>query len=49
MGGVIPFVIASGILAWMISAVVDRLRRLPLFFLFVVAASALFQWRIRPE
>jgi hypothetical protein len=45
MGGVIPFVIALGILAWMISANVDRLRRLPLLFPFVAAASAFFQWR----
>jgi hypothetical protein len=45
IGGVIPFVIALGILAWMISADVDRLWRLPLFLLFVAAASGFFQWR----
>jgi hypothetical protein len=45
IGGVIPFVIALGILAWMISANVDRLWRLPLFLLFVAAASGFFQWR----
>lgn len=45
IGGVIPFVIAIGALAWLVSADVDRLWRLPLFFLFVAAASGYFQWR----
>ena len=45
IGGVIPFVIAVGILAWLISANVDRLWRLPLFLLFYAAASGFFQWR----
>ena len=45
MGGVIPFVIALVILSWLISANADRLWRLPLFFLFVAAASGFFQWR----
>ncbi len=45
IGGVIPFVIALVILAWLISVNADRLWRLPLFFLFVAAASGFFQWR----
>lgn len=45
ISGVIPFVIALAILAWQISANADRLWRLPLFLLFVVAASGFFQWR----
>ena len=45
IGGVIPFVIAVGALAWMISADADRLWRLPLFLLFVAAGSGFFQWR----
>jgi len=45
MGGVIPFVFALAILTWQISADVDRLWRLPLFILFVAAASGYFQWR----
>jgi len=45
IGGVIPFVMALGILAWLISTNADRLWRLPLFFLFVAAASGFFQWR----
>ncbi len=45
IGGVIPFVIALVILTWQISADVDRLWRLPLFILFVSAASGYFQWR----
>jgi hypothetical protein len=45
IGGVIPFAIALAILAWMISANVDRLWRLPLFLLFMAAASGFFQWR----
>jgi hypothetical protein len=45
MGGVIPFVFALAILAWQISADVYRLWRLPLFILFVAAASGYFQWR----
>jgi hypothetical protein len=45
MGGVIPFVFALAILAWQITADVDRLWRLPLFILFVAAASGYFQWR----
>ena len=44
IGGVIPFVIALAILAWMISADVNRLWRLPLFILFDAAASGYFQW-----
>jgi hypothetical protein len=45
MGGIIPFVFALAILAWQISADVDRLWRLPLFLLFVAATSGYFQWR----
>lgn len=45
IGGVIPFVLALGILTWQISTDVDRLWRLPLFILFVSAASGFFQWR----
>ena len=45
IGGVIPFVIALVILAWLISTNADRLWRLPLFFLFFGAASGFFQWR----
>jgi len=45
IGGVIPFVIALVILTSLISTNADRLWRLPLFFLFVSAASGFFQWR----
>jgi len=45
IGGVIPFVIALGILTWQISTDADRLWRLLLFFLFAAAASGFFQWR----
>ncbi len=45
IGGVIPFVLALGILTWQISTNADRLWRLPLFILFVAAASGFFQWR----
>jgi len=45
IGGVIPFVIALAILTWQISTDIDRLWRLPLFILFVSAASGFFQWR----
>jgi len=45
IGGVIPFVIALVILTWQISTDVDRRWRLPLFILFVSAASGFFQWR----
>jgi hypothetical protein len=45
IGGVIPFVMALAILTWLISTNADRLWRLPLFILFVSAASGYFQWR----
>jgi len=45
IGGVVPFALALGILSWQISTAVDRLWRLPLFILFVSAASGFFQWR----
>jgi len=45
IGGVIPFVIALTILTWLTSTNADRLWRLPLFLLFVAAASGFFQWR----
>jgi hypothetical protein len=45
IGGVIPFVFAVAILVWLISTDANRLWRLPLFFLFVGAASGFFQWR----
>jgi hypothetical protein len=45
VGGIIPFVFAIAILAWQISAGVDRLWRLPLLLLFAAAASGYFQWR----
>ncbi len=45
VGGVFPFVLAITILIWQISTDVNRLWRLPLFILFVSAASGFFQWR----
>jgi predicted CDP-diglyceride synthetase/phosphatidate cytidylyltransferase len=45
IGGLIPFVISLAILTWLISINANRLWRLPLFLLFVGAASGLFQWR----
>jgi hypothetical protein len=45
IGGVIPLALALGILAWMLSAHVERLWRLPLFLLFEAAAAGYFQWR----
>ena len=45
IGGVIPFALALGILSWQMSADVHRLWRLPLFILFIAAASGFFQWR----
>lgn len=45
ISGVVPFLIAAAILGWQITANVDRLWRLPLFLLFVLAASGFFQWR----
>jgi hypothetical protein len=45
IGGVIPFVSALAILAWLISTGANRLWRLPLFVLFVASASGFFQWR----
>ena len=43
IGGLIPFVIALGILTWLISMDVNRLWQLPLFILFVAASSGFFQ------
>ena len=45
IGGVIPFALALGFLAWQLAMDVDRLWRLPLFILFVAATSGFFQWR----
>ena len=45
IGGIIPFVLALAILAWQVSVGIDRLWRLPLFLLFVAAATGFFQWR----
>jgi hypothetical protein len=45
VGGLIPFALALGILSWQMSRDVNRLWRLPLFILFVAAASGFFQWR----
>src|SRR5258706_5881874 len=45
IGGVIPFVIALVILTWQISADVDRLWRLAVFFLFVSACFRSFSLR----
>lgn len=45
IGGLVPFGLALGILAWQIAAHADRLWRLPLFILFVAATSGFFQWR----
>ncbi len=45
IGGVIPFVLALGILTLLLAIHADRLWRLPLFILFVGAASGFFQWR----
>ena len=42
MSGIIPFVIAVGILAWLVSAHTDRLWRLPLFFLLLLAYAAIY-------
>ncbi len=44
IGGVIPFLIALAIQAWLMSIGADRLWRLLLFFLFVAAGSGVFQW-----
>lgn len=43
--GIISFVIAIGILIALLSSGVDRLLRLPLFFLFVGAATGYYQAR----
>jgi hypothetical protein len=45
VGGIIPFVLALGVLTWLMSIDANRLWRLPLFILFVAAASGFFQWR----
>ncbi len=45
IGGVIPFVVAVGILGWLAAIHADRWWRLPLFFLFAAAATGFFQWR----
>lgn len=45
IGGVIPFVISIGILAWLLAIHADRWWRLPLFFLFAGATVGFFQWR----
>ena len=45
VGGVVPLVLALGILGLLIATHTDRLWRLPLFVLFVAAASGFFQWR----
>ena len=45
IGGVIPFVMALGILAWLSAIHASQLWRLPLFLLFAGAASGFFQWR----
>ena len=45
IGGVIPFVIALAVLSWLIAIDANRLWRLPLFLLFMAAASGFFQWR----
>ena len=44
IGGVIPFVIALVILAWLISVNVNRRWQLPLFLLFMAAGSGFYQW-----
>ena len=45
IGGVIPFVVALAVLTWLILINANRLWRLPLFLLFMVAGSGFFQWR----
>ena len=45
IAGLISFVISLAIFTWLISIDANRLWRLPLFFLFVAAASGFFQWR----
>jgi hypothetical protein len=45
IGGVIPFVIALVILAWLMAIGANRLWRLPLVLLYIGAASGFFQWR----
>ena len=45
MGGVISFVIALAILAWLISINANCFWRLPLLILFMGAGSGFFQWR----
>ncbi len=45
IGGIIPFVMALGILAWLLANHAERLWRLPLFFFFAGATVGFFQWR----
>ena len=45
IAGVIPFVIAVAVLAWLSAIHADQLWRLPLFLLFAAAATGFFQWR----
>ncbi len=45
VGGAVPFVVALGILAWLLAIHAERLWRLPLFFLFAGATAGFFQWR----
>lgn len=45
ISGVIPFVLALAILAWLLAVHADRLWRLPLFLLFAAAGTGYFQWR----
>ena len=45
IAGVIPFVLALGILALLVSSGADRLWRLPLILLFWSATTGFFQWR----
>src|SRR5271157_3622511 len=45
IGGAIPFVIALVILTWLIFINANRLWRLPLSLLFMMAGSGFFQWR----
>jgi hypothetical protein len=45
IGGIIPFALALCLLTWQLSIDANRLWRLPLFVLFVAAASGFFQWR----
>jgi len=45
IGGIIPFVLATLVLGWLIAINANPLWRLPLFLPFLVAGTGFFQWR----